>query len=114
MIARGRIAAQGTPTELLGDTPRTMVRPVQDGDAEAGLRHALRQASITFRDGTDGCLLTDADPADVGRAALRGGVALLELRSAHEDGGLERLFFQLTTDHQDGSVSTPELEEQFA
>jgi ABC-2 type transport system ATP-binding protein len=114
VIARGRIAAQGTPTELLGDAPRTVVRPVEDGNADAGLRHALRDASIPFRDGADGCLLTDADPADVGRAALRGGIALAELRSARDDGGLERLFFELTADHQDGSVSISEPEEQFA
>jgi ABC-2 type transport system ATP-binding protein len=114
VIARGQIVAQGTPTELLGDTPRTVVRPVEDGNAEAGLRHALREASISFRDGADGCLLTDADPAEVGRAALRGGIALAELRSAHDDGGLERLFFELTADHKDGSASTSKLQEQFA
>lgn len=93
------------------------MRPVEDGNAEAGLRHALREASIAFRDGADGCLLTDADPADVGRAALRGGIALAELRSARDEGGLERLFFELTADRKagsDGPGSTSELQEQFA
>jgi ABC-2 type transport system ATP-binding protein len=45
-------------------------------------------------------LVTDADPDDVGRVALRAGVALSELRTATDGSSLEQLFFRLTTDEQ--------------
>jgi ABC-2 type transport system ATP-binding protein len=60
------------------------------------LRSALAAASISVSDGADGALLTDAGPEDVGRAALRGSVALAELRSATDASSLEHVFFQLT------------------
>ena len=96
VIARGRIVAQGTPTQLLGGGPRTVVRAAGDGIADRSLRSALAAASISVSDGADGALLTDAGPEDVGRAALRGSVALAELRAATDASSLEHLFFQLT------------------
>jgi ABC-2 type transport system ATP-binding protein len=98
VIARGRIVAQGTPSELLGDAPRTIVRTADGAPADRLLRGALAEASISVSDGTDSSLLIDADPEAVGRAALRGGVALAELRTATDGASLEQLFFQLTTD----------------
>jgi hypothetical protein len=53
-------------------------------------------------------VLADADPDRVGEAALRGGVALRELR-ADGDSSLEQLFFSLTA--SGGSETHRELEE---
>jgi ABC-2 type transport system ATP-binding protein len=96
VIAGGRIVAQGTPSELQGGGPRTIVRAAGDGIGGRLLRSALAAASISVSDGADGALLTDAGPEDVGRAALRGSVALAELRAATDASSLEHVFFQLT------------------
>jgi len=96
VISGGRIAAQGTPGELLGGAPRTIVRAAGDEVSDRLLRRALAESAIPFRDGVDGALLTDAGPDEVGRAALRGSVALAELGSASDGASLEHLFFQLT------------------
>ena len=48
------------------------------------------------RAASDGGFLVDAEPEDVGRAALAGGVALSQLEPS-ESAGLEQLFFDLTT-----------------
>ncbi len=71
------------------------------------------RASISVSDGADGALLTDADPEEVGRAALRGSVALAELRAANDGSSLEHLFFQLTNSatSDDRSDSNIELQE---
>jgi ABC-2 type transport system ATP-binding protein len=98
VIARGQIVAQGTPSELLGDAPQTIVRTADGGAADRLLSKALAAEAITLSPGADGTLVTDASPADVGRAALRGGVALAELRAATEGASLEQLFFELTSD----------------
>jgi ABC-2 type transport system ATP-binding protein len=92
IISAGRIVGEGTAGELLGGGPRAIVRA---RDAH-GLRRALRQAEVSFTDGADGELLVEATPDDVGDVALCGGVALSELRDAR-DGGLEQLFFSLTS-----------------
>ena len=107
VIARGPIVAQGTPSQLLGSAPRTIVRAAGEPLAERLLRRALAEASISVSDGGNGALLTDADPEEVGRAALRGGVALAELRPKTDGSSLEQLFFQLTagvqSDHDSDS-----------
>jgi ABC-2 type transport system ATP-binding protein len=90
IIGGGRIAAQGTPAELLSASA-TLVRSL---DA-AGLRDALVTAGLAVSD-ADGGLLVDAEPETVGRAALYGGVALTHLAPS-EGAGLEQLFFDLTT-----------------
>jgi len=101
VIARGEIVAQGTPTELLGNANRTIVRSA-DGDlSDRVLRQALADAAIELSIDAEGAILTDASPEDVGRAALRGGVALAELRPATDGASLEHLFFQLTADQSD-------------
>jgi ABC-2 type transport system ATP-binding protein len=96
IISGGRIVGEGTADELLGGGPRTVVR---SRDAH-GLRRALRQADVSFTDGPDGELLVEATADDVGDVALCGGVALSELRDAR-DGGLEQLFFSLTSNGSD-------------
>jgi ABC-2 type transport system ATP-binding protein len=116
VIARGRIAAQGTPSELLGDAPRTVVRTADGGLGDRLLRRALSEDGITVSEGSGGTLLTAADPGDVGRAALRGGIALAELRSGNDDNSLEQLFFQLTADARaaDGVTAERDLDLQEA
>jgi ABC-2 type transport system ATP-binding protein len=90
IIGNGRIVAQGTRDELLTGTG-TLVR-ASDEDA---LRVALDAASLPVRAASDGGLVVDAEPEDVGRAALAGGVALTHLAQS-ESAGLEQLFFDLT------------------
>ncbi len=98
VIARGEIVAQGTPSELLGDAPTTMVRTADGPATDQLLVEELANESINLSIGADGSLMTDALPNDVGRAALRAGIALAELRTNSEGASLEQLFFELTSD----------------
>jgi ABC-2 type transport system ATP-binding protein len=94
VIGNGRIVAQGTKAELLS-AAGTLVRcadPVE-------LERALFAAGIAYTPSGDGALRTDADPALVGKVALRAGLALTELRSA-DGAGLEEMFLELTADTQ--------------
>jgi ABC-2 type transport system ATP-binding protein len=91
IIGRGRIVAQGSVDELLASSGTI----VSARDEEA-LHRALEDAGLAARPGADGGLIVDAPPEEVGVAALLGGVALRELRSA-EHGGLEQLFLDLTS-----------------
>lgn len=92
MIAGGRIVAQGPKDELLRGRSGAIVRA---GDG-AALRDALDRAGLDVRDThSDGSIVVGADPEQVGLAAARQGVALVELRGA-EDLGLEELFLSLT------------------
>ncbi len=103
IIAGGRIVGEGTADELLGGGPQTLVRA---RDIH-GLRRALRESDVEFTDGQDQALLVGASADDVGDVALCSGVALSELRNAR-DGGLEQLFFSLTStgsDHASQEVS---------
>jgi ABC-2 type transport system ATP-binding protein len=92
IISGGKIVGEGTADELLGGGSKTVVRA---RDVH-GLRLALREADVDFVDGQDGALLVDASADDVGDVALCSRVALSELRNAR-DGGLEQLFFSLTS-----------------
>lgn len=94
VIGQGRIVAQGTKAELL-QTAGTFVKA---GDMSA-LANALTSAGLATTPSGDGGLRTDAAPEEVGRAALAGGVALIELRPA-EGAGLEEMFLELTGDSQ--------------
>ena len=91
IIGAGRIMAQGTRAELLSGSA-TLVRASDD----AALAAALIAAGLEARAAADGGYLVEAEPDAVGRAALAGGVALSQLQPS-EDGGLEQLFFDLTT-----------------
>jgi ABC-2 type transport system ATP-binding protein len=91
IIGKGKIVAQGTRAELLAGGG-TLVRA---GD-EAALAAALIAAGLEARAASDGGFLVDAEPEEVGRAALAGAVALSHLEPS-ENGGLEQLFFDLTT-----------------
>ena len=102
IISGGRIAAEGTRDELVGDGHQTRVRGADD----RALRRALTEASIAVSDADDGALLADACTDAVGDTALRAGIALRELGSTR-DGGLEQLFFRLTAD-----ADTPDTPEE--
>jgi ABC-2 type transport system ATP-binding protein len=105
IIGRGRIVAQGTRDELLAGTG-TIVRAAAD---DARLRRALIAAQLPVRETVDG-LLVDAAPELVGEAALRGGVALRELRPA-EGSGLEQLFFELTSGAPEAAAAAEPIDE---
>ena len=92
IIGAGRIVAQGSRAELLAGAG-TLVA-ARD---EAALLAALDAAGIMARAAADGGFVVDAEPEQVGRAALAGDVALTGLGPS-ESAGLEQLFFDLTTD----------------
>lgn len=93
MIGAGRTVCQGSKADLLrgvgsvvrAEDPRVLLGALQATGADTTLLH-------------DGVISTDADPADVGRVALRAGVAVTDLRPT--DSGLEDMFLQLTADTQ--------------
>jgi ABC-2 type transport system ATP-binding protein len=91
IIGNGRIVAQGSRAELLAGGGTQVASP----DAGA-LRAALDAAGLAARAAADGGFLVDAEPEDVGRAALAGDVVLTRLGPS-ESAGLEQLFFDLTT-----------------
>ena len=91
IIGTGRIVAQGSREELLAGAG-TLVR----ADDEHGLLAALDAARLASAPAGEGGFLVDAEPADVGRAALAGAVALTHLGPS-ESAGLEQLFFDLTS-----------------
>jgi ABC-2 type transport system ATP-binding protein len=100
IISGGRIAAQGTRDELVGDRATTRVRSADD----ARLRLGLGERGIPVSAADDGALLAEASPEAVGDAALAAGVALREL-GASRGGDLEQLFFRLTTPPGGGATA---------
>jgi ABC-2 type transport system ATP-binding protein len=91
IIAGGRIAAQGTRDELVGDRAATRVRSADD----VRLRTTLERRGIAVSNADDGALLAEASAETVGDVALVAGVALREL-GVSRGGDLEALFFSLT------------------
>ena len=91
IIGAGRIVAQGSRAELLAGAG-TLV----EASDEAALLAALDAAGLPAR-AVAGGFVVDAEPEDVGHAALAGDVALSRLGPS-ESAGLEQLFFDLTTD----------------
>ncbi|MGE4426730.1 MAG: ABC transporter ATP-binding protein [Solirubrobacteraceae bacterium] len=89
LINGGRIVAQGTKAELLGDAGTT----VRAEDPDRLLR-VLAGAGLAAAPRPDGAVRVEADAARVGRATAAAGLPLTELRTA--DGGLEELFLSLT------------------
>jgi ABC-2 type transport system ATP-binding protein len=95
IIGAGKIVAQGSRAELLAGSG-TLVR----ASDEAALAAALIAAGLEARAASDGGFLVDAEPEEVGDAALAGGVALNRLEPS-DNGGLEQLFFDLTSSAPD-------------
>ena len=91
IIGDGKIMAQGSRAELLTGGG-TLVRAAD----EVALAAALIAAGLEARAASDGGFVVEAEPEEVGRAALAGAVALSHLEPS-ENGGLEQLFFDLTT-----------------
>jgi ABC-2 type transport system ATP-binding protein len=94
IIGRGRVVAQGPRDELLAGAG-TLVRAAD----ERALREALDSAGLPARGATEGGFVVDAQPEQIGRAALTGGVALSHLGPSGS-AGLEQLFFDLTRDDE--------------
>jgi ABC-2 type transport system ATP-binding protein len=91
IIGGGRIVAQGTREELLAGSGTLVRAPDEDM-----LLAALDAARLPSSAAADGGFIVDAEPEEVGRAALAGGVALSRLGPS-ETAGLEQLFFDLTS-----------------
>jgi ABC-2 type transport system ATP-binding protein len=102
IIGGGRIVAQGSRAELLAGAGTLVAAP-----DEAALAAALDAAGLAIRAADGGGFLVDAQPEEVGRAALAGGVALSRLGPS-ESAGLEQLFFDLTAGGDDAPAD-PEL-----
>jgi ABC-2 type transport system ATP-binding protein len=92
IIGNGKIVAAGTREELLAGAG-TLVRAADDA---AALESAMSTAGLTARVHPEGGFIVEAEPEEVGRAALAGGVALSRLGPS-ESAGLEQLFFDLTS-----------------
>jgi ABC-2 type transport system ATP-binding protein len=97
IIDSGRVVARGSLSELLAGTG-AQARATDS----ASLRAALAAAGLTARETPDGGFLVEAQPEDVGRAALAGGVVLTRLGVA-DGSGLEQLFFNLTVGGSDSA-----------
>jgi ABC-2 type transport system ATP-binding protein len=91
IIGGGRIVAQGTRDELLAGAGTLVC-----ADEEDQLLASLDAARLASKSAPDGGFVVDAQPDEVGRAALAGGVALTRLGPA-ERAGLEQRFFELTS-----------------
>jgi ABC-2 type transport system ATP-binding protein len=91
IIGAGRIVARGSRDELLAGAG-TLVR-ASDPDE---LLAALDGSRLTSAPAPGGGFIVDAEPEQVGRAALAGAVALTHLGPS-EGAGLEQLFFALTS-----------------
>jgi ABC-2 type transport system ATP-binding protein len=91
IIGGGRIVAQGTRDELLAGAGTLVC-----ADEEDQLLASLDAARLPSKPAPDGGFVVDAQPDEVGRAALAGGVALTRLGPA-ERAGLEQRFFELTS-----------------
>ncbi|HET7476891.1 MAG TPA: ATP-binding cassette domain-containing protein [Dermatophilaceae bacterium] len=94
VIGNGRIVAQGTKAELLR-AAGTVVRTPHVG----ALQRALAASGLAATADREGALHTDAAPERVGQIAQQAGLALTELKTAHNT-GLEDMFLQLTADTQ--------------
>jgi ABC-2 type transport system ATP-binding protein len=101
IIGSGAIVAQGSRDELLAGAG-TLV----DAAEGQALVAALDAAGLAVRAADSGGFLVDAEPAEVGRAALAGGVALSRLGPS-ESAGLEQLFFDLTAGDQATAGAEP-------
>lgn len=95
LIGRGKIVAQGDKASLLAQSgPAASLVTSLDNERLAGALQAKGYAATPAGSG----LRVDAEPAEVGRAALESGVVLTDLRSGAR--GLEDLFLELTAGTQ--------------
>jgi ABC-2 type transport system ATP-binding protein len=102
IIGGGRIQAQGARAELLTESGTI----VEAADL-AALDAALHRAGLTMHPADGDRRLVEAEPEVVAHAAMADGVVLRRLAPAEET-GLERLFFELTTNG--GSAPSPKTD----
>ncbi|WP_182524248.1 ABC transporter ATP-binding protein [Nocardioides dongkuii] len=95
LIGRGKIVAQGDRESLLAGSGKasTLVTSLDN----AALAEALRARGVGVTSAGDG-LRVEAEPVQVGRAALEHGIVLSDLRTG--GAGLEDLFLELTSGSQ--------------
>jgi ABC-2 type transport system ATP-binding protein len=99
IIDLGRVVAQGSRAELLAKSGTLVL-----AREEEALCAALVAAGLPARPAPGGGFIVEAEPEEVGRAALAGNVALSRL--GRSDGAdLEQLFFDLTTDADLGEAA---------
>ena len=96
VISQGEVVASGPMDELLASSSLLLRTP--DPEALAG---ALRAAGIDYTASSDTTLTVDLQdglvtPERIARVAFERGVLLTELRQS-DSGGLEQLFFSLTS-----------------
>jgi ABC-2 type transport system ATP-binding protein len=96
LIGHGRIVAQGDKKSLLAGAAGSASTFVTALDNDA-LAAALRARGLAVGTAGEG-LRVEAEPVEVGRAALESAIVLVDLRAA--EGGLEDLFLELTSDTQ--------------
>ena len=98
LIGQGRIVASGTRAELLqgasGGMATTLVTALDNRELSA----ALTAKGVSFSPAGTGLRVTAA-AVDVGRLAAEQAIVLTDLRGGDE-GGLEDLFLELTSDSQ--------------
>jgi ABC-2 type transport system ATP-binding protein len=97
LIGNGRIVAQGDKKAILADAgvgPSTFVTALDNAE----LAEALTAKGISFSTAGGG-LRVSAAAVDVGRLAAERAIVLTDLRGGDE-GGLEDLFLELTSDAQ--------------
>ena len=98
LIGQGRIVASGTRAELLegasGGRATTLVTALDNRELSA----ALAAKGVAFSSAGSGLRVT-ASAVDVGRLAAEQAIVLTDLRGGDE-GGLEDLFLELTSDAQ--------------
>jgi len=93
VIARGRLVDSLDVAELRGRAAAVRVRAVTD-EGTARLGAELRRAGVDVVPAPDGLDTRGMSTDDIGRLALRHGIALSAL--ARHDGGLEESFLALT------------------
>jgi ABC-2 type transport system ATP-binding protein len=97
VIASGEIVATGTSQELRGENVAGSAVKLADGAEQAELLcQELTRSGVVFRSSDDGGLLVEAPAAEVGRAALRAGVAISSLGPVSVGASLEQVFLELT------------------
>jgi ABC-2 type transport system ATP-binding protein len=99
IIGNGKIVGKGAIGDLLAGAG-TLVQ----ADDEKALAAALTAADLSADPASDGGLIVNAEPREVGLAAQAGNVALTRLGPV-EGAGLEQLFFELTADQPQEPVS---------
>ena len=99
VIGRGRIVAQGTKQELLGNGG-TYVK----GEDDVALEDAFRRAGLEVDACPGGGFVVKEEAATLGRIAMTEGIVLTELR-ASSNGNLEQRFLELTAgDAREGNL----------